>query len=112
MSDWSSDVCSSDLVPEVLLSDETDEGIRQQFGVGAIDPLKMNFISPSWNPIYHIRAWNAEIGTASCRERVCQYASISVVPVSLNKTAHTQYTTTRSSTQRSAVTPDKDPENT
>jgi hypothetical protein len=47
-------------VPEVLLSEETDEGIRQQFGVGAIDPLKMNFISPSWNPIYHIRAWNAE----------------------------------------------------
>jgi len=47
-------------VPEVLLSEETDEGIRQQYGAGAIDPLKMNFISPSWNPIYHIRAWNAE----------------------------------------------------
>src|SRR3546814_12546154 len=28
----------------------------------------------------------AEIGRASCRERVCQYVSISVVAVSLNKT--------------------------
>lgn len=47
-------------VPEVLLSEETDEGIRQQYGAGAIDPLRLNFISPSWNPIYHIRAWSAE----------------------------------------------------
>src|SRR3546814_19851313 len=30
-----------------------------------------------------LRAANAEIGRASCRERVCQYVSISVVAVSL-----------------------------
>src|SRR3546814_2695959 len=30
-----------------------------------------------------------EIGRASCRERVCQYVSISVVAVSLKKTLHT-----------------------
>src|SRR3546814_16503404 len=31
----------------------------------------------------------AEIGRASCRERVCQYVSISVVAVSLKKKKHT-----------------------
>src|SRR3546814_15221147 len=31
----------------------------------------------------------AEIGRASCRERVCQYVSISVVAVSLKKNIHT-----------------------
>src|SRR3546814_15005620 len=35
------------------------------------------------------RAREAEIGRASCRERVCQYVSISMVAVSLKNTKHT-----------------------
>src|SRR3546814_17114438 len=51
-----------------------------------------------------------EIGTASCRERVCQYVSISVVAVSLKKQRthnqvhprHTTTTNTRTLTVNSA----------
>src|SRR3546814_4521111 len=35
--------------------------------------------------------WHLEIGRASCRERVCQYVSISVVAVSLKKQQQKQY---------------------
>src|SRR3546814_12910967 len=51
-----------------------------------------------------------EIGRASCRERVCQYVSISVVAVSLtkkrpNKTHYANHTRTQqTSTQKSQLT--------
>src|SRR3546814_3847405 len=57
ISDWSSDVCSSDLV----------EGPRIQW---AIIPL------PSVTPISFViasAAKQSKIGRASCRESVCQY---------------------------------------
>src|SRR3546814_6273739 len=70
ISDWSSDVCSSDLiavtdiviVPSILLPPE------------------------GWVTGRHpeLVAW-LQIGRASCRERVCQYVQISVVAVSLKK---------------------------
>src|SRR3546814_16052400 len=74
ISDWSSDVCSSDLVhirrlrAAVFLHHRgiTREGTEHLFR----DLAGL-----------HI----AEIGRASCRERVCQYVSISVVAVSLKK---------------------------
>src|SRR3546814_12683681 len=40
------------------------------------------------------RAAQAEIGRASCRERVCQYVLISVVAVSLKKKSKTKYSQT------------------
>src|SRR3546814_4646558 len=61
ISDWSSDVCSSDLVRarqiEKLkrLKAERDPAVLQE----ALDALT--------------RAADREIGRASCRERVCQY---------------------------------------
>src|SRR3546814_8985184 len=57
ISDWSSDVCSSDLIME---------GVRALI----IDKDK----SPRWNPTTLAEVTpEREIGRASCRERVCQY---------------------------------------
>src|SRR3546814_15357050 len=57
ISDWSSDVCSSDLLlPRIFTGQEwrvLDKGIRQR--------------ARALNAFLH------EIGRASCRERVCQY---------------------------------------
>src|SRR3546814_4338121 len=71
ISDWSSDVCSSDLVPvfaphefrELHLAigvARLEEELRRVRGVeeGRIDVLVVELL---------------EIGRASCRERVCQY---------------------------------------
>src|SRR3546814_18803964 len=83
ISDWSSDVCSSDL---------KDVESVQAFGT-ELDPY-----APRYEWINHsihgrhqhlersrLRIGGEEIGRASCRERVCQYVSISVVAVSLKK---------------------------
>src|SRR3546814_11422306 len=89
ISDWSSDVCSSDLEyitvefehgdgvalngtamsPATLLAALNDLGRRH--GIGRLDLVENRFVG--------------KIGRASCRERVCQYVSISVVAVSLKK---------------------------
>src|SRR3546814_15234204 len=75
ISDWSSDVCSSDLLPAGLsrpailahvLIDYRQVGLAGEAVVITVVPA-------------------GEIGRASCRERVCQYVSISVVAVSLKK---------------------------
>src|SRR3546814_20045180 len=80
ISDWSSDVCSSDL-PEAVA------------GAGA--PARSRYLRVDGggeealgaDPVAGADA--REIGRASCRERVCQYVSISVVAVSLKKKTHT-----------------------
>src|SRR3546814_19693280 len=76
ISDWSSDVCSSDLYPGQIFvhgemgrvgNDDRGQHLRMEddlLGMGRL----------------------VEIGRATCRERVCQYVSISVVAVSLKKT--------------------------
>src|SRR3546814_9496325 len=82
ISDWSSDVCSSDLLmaKDILGAHARDElGISEvttacpiqaaltsaaTFAVGAAMPLAMVLLMP--------RSL-LEIGRASCRERVCQY---------------------------------------
>src|SRR3546814_16243210 len=87
ISDWSSDVCSSDLlftegmhVPagETYAAVEHPKG---EFGIymvsdGANKPYRMKIRAPGFAH---------QIGRATCRERVCQYVSISVVAVSLKK---------------------------
>src|SRR3546814_13518602 len=87
ISDWSSDVCSSDLQSQklahyVVLPDGQVFFIVCGLAVaGSMLPLHLHLI-------YQI----SQIGRASCRERVCQYVSISVVAVSLknkkNKIIH------------------------
>src|SRR3546814_16715804 len=97
ISDWSSDVCSSDLarrapadvgvvaaradVEQQLLAgivehrrDHRDVGQVGAAVVGRVQ--RIDVTRPHGRP---------EIGRASCRERVCQYVYISVVAVYLTK---------------------------
>src|SRR3546814_3057003 len=73
ISDWSSDVCSSDLLPGASYA---DQGIL--FGDGFYTSAQ-NYLgavgipsAPNYLAIAGV-ATQAEIGRASCRERVCQY---------------------------------------
>src|SRR3546814_6926934 len=84
ISDWSSDVCSSDLLPVGRLRRHPDrlrrhgqERLRRlprrlprpqgRIGTAAVASLER----PTGKTT--IRAGRLEIGSASCRERVCQY---------------------------------------
>src|SRR3546814_6984560 len=61
ISDWSSDVCSSDL------SDR-----RKAAGLGGLSPARRNARVDRKERLGKHRR-NPQIGRASCRERVCQY---------------------------------------
>src|SRR3546814_11932304 len=112
ISDWSSDVCSSDLLGRrrgFLLPR------RQRRGGGALDAAKTLFVERAAeaaddHPANELRIATAhfglggvdvdvdfarrQIGIAACRERVCQYVSISVVAVSIkNKNTQKQRNT-------------------
>src|SRR3546814_11690269 len=96
ISDWSSDVCSSDLIA-------IDPSIGRRRRIGReVRPIaaviaQIDLASLIEQPRRRIRlgaeaerpfrdAWQAlKIGRASCRERVWQYGSISGVRVSLKK---------------------------
>src|SRR3546814_13434403 len=100
ISDWSSDVCSSDLrvtwksaflptisdctVSAVSRSRLTDSSSSRR----ALEARKRNWNrnggEHSWSPS-NSDCDTKQIGRASCRERVCQYVYISVVDVSLKK---------------------------
>src|SRR3546814_20329814 len=94
ISDWSSDVCSSDL-GEQPAADASDEGggQRQRVGDGEdgvrYDRRRDFGRRPAvGHRRYHdlpLRSRPAEIGRASCRERVCQYGTISVGAESVKK---------------------------
>src|SRR3546814_18119501 len=86
ISDWSSDVCSSDLpkdsidpfVPIIFCTAFTDmELIERARDTGVTEIMT--------KPITVKAIEDREFGRASCRESVCQYVSISVVAVSLKK---------------------------
>src|SRR3546814_9107565 len=72
ISDWSSDVCSSDLF---------DRGHRALVRRPRVRTAAARRAPRPQRP--------AQIGRASCRARVRQYVEISVVAVSLKKTART-----------------------
>src|SRR3546814_12993538 len=96
ISDWSSDVCSSDLhlgrrlVERGAVDDRIGGGfvlhqpivdavlVRQRRGLVPAGGLRKGFARAESMP-------GTEIGRASCRERVCQYVYILVVAVSLKK---------------------------
>src|SRR3546814_11886647 len=103
ISDWSSDVCSSDLREFTVLS-QTDLQTPEQFNnivlresqgylvrlrdvgkaeIAAEDERRVTRFNDKTSIILGIIK---TIGRASCRERVCQYVSVSVVAVLLKKT--------------------------
>src|SRR3546814_20986936 len=85
ISDWSSDVCSSDLFASHFAPDAMDEALalyRRDFRPSA--RLQQPYAMLGLN-VVAADSDAEEIGRASCRERVCQYVSISVVAVSLQK---------------------------
>src|SRR3546814_6470717 len=76
ISDWSSDVCSSDLLPKLeSLSHNADDGIRHFSGTATytrtIDVPAASL--RKGRRVYLDLGRVEEIGRASCRERVCQY---------------------------------------
>src|SRR3546814_13015217 len=101
ISDWSSDVCSSDLfideidrlVRQVAIGDVAvrELGRRDQRAVGDVDLVMdlVTLLQSTQNRDCVLDAGFADqhlqIGSASCRERGCQYVEISVVAVSLKK---------------------------
>src|SRR3546814_15370072 len=101
ISDWSSDVCSSDLHSDIhasirAVNGPVDDSIRSDklFDYRLIAVGAPSVASGAWPLRTPAALKNAtllhslarpEIGRASCRERVCQYVSIPGVAVSLKK---------------------------
>src|SRR3546814_19426090 len=98
ISDWSSDVCSSDLVNATRTPFYTCFiWIRKPSRSGATrrkrirdeqccpHQIRRDVTAPRINTVILDIHRQLKIGRASCRERVCQYVSISVVAVSLKK---------------------------
>src|SRR3546814_13746228 len=92
ISDWSSDVCSSDLkgLHHLGQRDRDDQRQRRRRRIAGGElhdgrsheialPVAPRTTAP---PAPRGLAVGDQIGRASCRERVCQYVSISVVAVS------------------------------
>src|SRR3546814_11082773 len=101
ISDWSSDVCSSDLILETISIAilAATRGRRPMFGAAArkdkamIDIRKFDSLGHAdhgWlDARHHFSFAGYQTGRASCREGVCQYVEISVVAGSLKKTIRT-----------------------
>src|SRR3546814_15660941 len=98
ISDWSSDVCSSDLLPDdeatrraamirkARLQAQVAGALGAALMIAACNPSATDDAATAPATADRQALWaNAlrEIGRASCRERVCQYVEISVVAVSL-----------------------------
>src|SRR3546814_7366247 len=74
ISDWSSDVCSSDLPARRLAPPARTASARKVRAISFAQPSSRG--SPWTALAAHRKAvsnWVREIGRASCRERVCQY---------------------------------------
>src|SRR3546814_17965452 len=121
ISDWSSDVCSSDLTLahsrrwKTFLSGRSQHlSIEEVRGLFAEIVFLTELIDRQMSSSDAVEAWlvpershqdfifgntavevktlsGAAIGRAQCRERVCQYVSITVVTVSFKKHQTTQY---------------------
>src|SRR3546814_6726328 len=70
ISDWSSDVCSSDLSLR-LAAPQREPRVRQQVVVAVAATVRA--LRSSCTPQGSATGMRTEIGRASCRERVCQY---------------------------------------
>src|SRR3546814_18149598 len=92
ISDWSSDVCSSDLnpgavhlMPLALIALFVVRGLSDFAHVTAMNSAASKLVLDLRRAMFDRLL---EFGRASCRERVCQYGSISVSAVSLKKTKY------------------------
>src|SRR3546814_20055939 len=85
ISDWSSDVCSSDLADMLFIATDTD-GLYTGHPTRDPDARPLPRVEAITPEVMAMTAGGAEVGRASCRDRVGQYVSISVVAVSLKKT--------------------------
>src|SRR3546814_13216667 len=96
ISDWSSDVCSSDLRSErvqveLVSANPTGPltvGSARNAAYGDAVARLLAFAGHEVATGYYVNDAGEQveqIGRASCRERVCQYVLISVVAVSLKK---------------------------
>src|SRR3546814_13859575 len=92
ISDWSSDLCSSDLLHlRDLLLRFGDKGARiTAFQVHLHDDAPLAILAADLVQVFgetDLRDLGArnQLGRASCRERVCQYVLIWVVAVALEK---------------------------
>src|SRR3546814_13253596 len=91
ISDWSSDVCSSDL-PDGPSSattppSDTSRSIPRSTSTGA---APVPSVSVRFRADIARDRLVTQIGRASCRERVCQYVQISAVAVSFKEKRHKQ----------------------
>src|SRR3546814_14972809 len=98
ISDWSSDVCSSDLLDKVVGLECAAGGNEVDDAVGQADQRRQFHRTVQLDDVHvhafagevfargaHLLGGHAPIGRASCRESVCQYVYIPVVAVSLQK---------------------------
>src|SRR3546814_18177003 len=88
ISDWSSDVCSSDLEQDAGdirpgFEHASDQSFRPAHGLAFVYALAAARVEKAEPP--GTRCRRTEIGRASCRERGCQYVYISGVSESLKK---------------------------
>src|SRR3546814_13668592 len=99
ISDWSSDVCSSDLqrrprpvavAGQPARPDRTAQRRGEGLGDGdqSVDGRMDVVVVPAERGAERVGGVRHQIGRASCRERVCPYVYISVVAVSLKKQQH------------------------
>src|SRR3546814_9513556 len=91
ISDWSSDVCSSDLGPDQDRAGSANRMTQRDRSSSDIHLCMIDVeLTHEFQRHHRERLIDFEqideIGRASCRERVCQYVYVSVVAVSLKKT--------------------------
>lgn len=48
-------------IPDVMVRQDHDEVLSSTLS-GKLDPLRLNFIAPAWNPVFHIRMDLAQMG--------------------------------------------------
>src|SRR3546814_15716140 len=104
ISDWSSDVCSSDLSGRPVGAYPAAQSCPQCPVSRKVPPVIMLKLyevltRPEVAAFRAALAAPDEIGRASCRERVCQYVSIWVVAVPLKKNNKARFKQTRLKSQ-------------
>src|SRR3546814_11762925 len=90
ISDWSSDVCSSDLNRRFwklcIIDFDKTYAVAITLIFLSLKLLQLDIHTNIFERKENLlTGFFSQIGRASCRERVCQYVSISVVAVSLKK---------------------------